>query len=298
MQTDTVTTPDGRSLDVYLAGPDDGDVLLFHDGTPGAGIVSARFHALTAARRLRFVSFSRPGYGASTRRPGRTVADVAEDAVAVLDHLGAERCYTMGFSGGGPHALACAARLPERVDAAAIVGSVAPYGVEGLDFLAGMAQENVEEFGAALAGSGDLEVFLTGVLPSLNAVTGGDVADALGGLVPPVDRAALTNAYTEALAADLRRALSNGIWGWHDDDLAFVRPWGFELGEIRVPVSLWQGRQDRMVPYAHGEWLGRHLPEAGARVQLLANHGHLSLAISAIDRVLDELISSATRRVG
>lgn len=292
MQAQSISTPDGRSLDVYSSGPPGDDVLLFHDGTPGAGIVSARFHAAAAARGLRFVSFSRPGYGASSRRPGRAVVDVADDAAAVLDHLGAERCYTMGFSGGGPHALACAARLPDRVDAVSIVGSAAPYGVDGLDFLAGMAQENVDEFEAALHGSAALEAFLTAARPSLEAVTGHDVADALGGLVPTVDRDALTREYSEALAADFRQALSLGIWGWHDDDLAFVRPWGFELGEIRVPLNLWQGRLDRMVPFAHGQWLADHLPTA--RVHLLAEEGHLSLAVTAIDRVLDELIAART----
>lgn len=293
VRTESIPTADGLSLDVYVIGVPGDRILLFHDGTPGAGIVSPRFHDAAAARGLQLVSFSRPGYGRSTRRAGRTVADVADDAAAVLDHLGAERCYAMGFSGGGPHALACAARLPERVIAVAVVGCVAPYTADGLDFLAGMAQENVDEFGAALTGPPALEAFLTSIRPSLAAVTGPEVADALGGLVPPVDRAALTRDYTDALAADFRRALDTGIWGWHDDDLAFTKPWGFDLEDIRAPVSIWQGREDRMVPYAHGEWLAGHLP--GARVHLLADHGHLSLAVTAIDRVLDELLALAER---
>jgi len=294
MQTESITTLDGRSLDLYVSGPGDGDVLLFHDGTPGAGIVSDRFRATAASRRLRFVSFSRAGYGSSTRRPGRSVADVVDDAVAVLDHVGAARCYTIGFSGGGPHALACAASLPERVMAATIVASVAPYEAGGLDYLAGMGQENIDEFGAALAGTEALQAFLTGWVPSLGSVSGREVADALGDLVPPVDCAALTGEYADALAADIRRALQNGIWGWHDDDLAFVRPWGFSLAQIRVPLTLWQGAQDRMVPYAHGEWLSGHIP--GVRANLLPDHGHLSLAVASDDVILDDLIASADRR--
>ncbi len=296
MQPTSIATIDGRSLDLYVSGPADGHVLLFHDGTPGAGIVSERLRSTAASRHLRFVSFSRPGYGSSTRRPGRTVADVVDDAAAVLDHLGASRCYTMGFSGGGPHTLACAALLPDRVMAATVVASVAPYDAEGLDYLAGMGQENIDEFEAALAGSEPLQAFLTAWLPSLGSLSGPDVADALGDLVPPVDRAALTGEYADSLASDIRRALVNGIWGWHDDDLAFVRPWGFELDRIRVPLNIWQGALDRMVPYAHGEWLSTRI--AGARAHLLEEHGHLSLAVASDDLILDDLIASAQRRSG
>ena len=88
--------------------------------------------------------------------------------------------------------------------------------------------------------------------PTLREVAPEDIADALGDLVPPVDRAALTGDLAESMADDLHVALSEGIWGWHDDDLAFTRPWGFELDAIRVPLSIWQGEQDRMVPFAHG----------------------------------------------
>lgn len=283
-------TPDGRSLDVYVAGPENGPVLLFHDGTPGAGTPSARFLAATEERGLRYVAFSRPGYGSSTRRPGRTVADVAEEAVTVLDQLAVDRCYTMGWSGGGPHTLATAALLPDRVIAATVVASCAPWGVDGLDFMAGMGEENIVEFGAALAGSEQLQPLLEGQWPALRDVAPGEIADALGDLVPPVDRAALTGDLAESMAEDIHVALSAGIWGWHDDDLAFTRPWGFDLGSIRVPLSIWQGEQDRMVPFAHGVWLAAALP--GAQAHLLPEHGHLSLAVDSIGLILDAMLAS------
>ena len=153
LETLAIRTPDGRTLECHVAGPPEGDVLLFHDGTPGSGLPPDAFVETAAARNLRSVTFARPGYATSTRRPGRSVADVAEDAVAVLDHFGADRCFTMGASGGGPHALACAALIPERVRATTVIAGVAPFNAAGLDFLAGMAQENVEEFGAAVEGS-------------------------------------------------------------------------------------------------------------------------------------------------
>ncbi len=291
MEPRRIATPDGRSLDVYVAGPSDGTVLLFHHGTPGAGTPGRRFLEAAVERNLRYVAFSRPGYGASTRRPGRSVADVADDAVTVLDALGAARCYTMGWSGGGPHTLATAALLPDRVIAATAVASVTPYEAEGLDFLAGMGQENIVEFGAALAGPATLQPLLEAQWPALRTVAPADIADALGDLIPPVDRAALTGEFAEETAEDIHRALDAGIWGWHDDDLAFTRPWGFELGSIRVPLSIWQGAQDRMVPYAHGEWLAAALPEAHAH--LLPDHGHLSLAVASIGSILDSMLATA-----
>jgi pimeloyl-ACP methyl ester carboxylesterase len=284
-----IATPDGRSLDVFIAGPKDGAVLLFHHGSPGVGVPSAKLVAAAGERGFRYVAITRPGYAGSTRRPGRRVADVADDAAAVLDHLGAEWCYTMGWSGGGPHTLACAALLPDRIRAAIAIASVAPYPADGLDWTAGMGHENVDEFGAALAGSESLRAFQEPRAPSLGEVTADEVADSLGDLIPPVDRAALTGELAEEIAEDLRRALATGIWGWHDDDLAFTRPWGFDVDDIRVPLAIWQGEEDRMVPFAHGQWLAARIP--GVRAHLLPDHGHLSLAVSSLPAILDDLRS-------
>lgn len=292
MEPQPIATPDGRSLDVYIAGPADGEILLFHDGTPGAGTPGRKFLEAAGARGLRYVAFSRPGYGASTRLPGRSVADVAADAVTVLDHVGARRCYTMGWSGGGPHTLATAALLPDRVIAATAVASVAPWDVDGPDFLAGMGAENIVEFNAAVAGQAALQPLLESQWPVLRDVAPDDIADALGDIIPPVDRAALTGELAREMAEDLHIALRDGIWGWFDDDMAFTLPWGFDLTSIRVPLSIWQGEQDRMVPYAHGVWLAAALPLAHAH--LLPDHGHLSLAVASIGTILDAMIASAT----
>ena len=280
--------PDGRSLDVFVAGPEDGTPLLFHVGTPCAGLPFAPFVQTLAERGLRYVSFSRPGYGSSTRRPGRDVVDVVDDSEAVLDAIRAERAYVIGWSGGGPHALACAARMPGRVIAAATIGAVAPYPAAGLDWAAGMGAENVEEFGAALAGADELVVFLEPAAAKLRVVTPDGVADAFGDLIDEVDRGALTGAFSTWSADVFHEAVRLGHWGWFDDDMAFIRPWGFALDEVRVPVFIWQGGHDRMVPYAHGEWLAAHIP--GAHARLFAEHGHLSLAVDSVPRIVDELM--------
>jgi pimeloyl-ACP methyl ester carboxylesterase len=288
--TTTVTTPDGRSLDVYLAGPPDGDVLLFHMGTPSAAAPYPPAVDLMAERGLRYVAFSRAGYGSSTRRPGRSVADVVDDARTVLDHLGADDAVTIGWSGGGPHALACGALLADRIRAVALIASVAPYPADGLDYLAGMGDENIEEFGAALESAEALIGYKERNAPPLRVVTGDEVAEAFGDLIDDVDRGALTGDFADWVAASFREALRVSYWGWFDDDMAFIKPWGFDLDAIDVPVHVWQGRHDRMVPYAHGEWLASHVPAAVPH--LFDEHGHLSLAVDSMGLILDELVAS------
>jgi pimeloyl-ACP methyl ester carboxylesterase len=284
---------DGRVLEVDVSGRDGGIPLVVHHGTPGERSQYPPFVEAAVARGLRFVSYSRPGYGGSSRQPGRAVADCAADTAAILAHLGADRCYTLGGSGGGPHALACSALLADRVLACATVAGVGPFGAEGLDFMEGMGRENHEEFGAALAGPAELQAYLEQEARAFAGVTGEQVAAALGDLVSAVDVAALTGDFAAYVAASFRQAVTNGIWGWFDDDLAFTRPWGFDLESIGVPVVVWQGGQDRMVPFAHGQWLAAHLPTARAR--LLPEEGHLSIAVDKFSEVIGELVASAPK---
>jgi pimeloyl-ACP methyl ester carboxylesterase len=289
--TTRVATPDGRSLDVYMAGPADGDVLLFHSGTPGAPVLYEPMTDLMAARGLRYVAFSRPGYGSSTRRPGRSVADVVEDSRAVLGHLGADRALVIGWSGGGPHALACAALMADLVPAAATIASVATYPADGLDYLAGMGDENIEEFVAALESDAALLAFKERTWPLFRSVTGQEVAESFGDLIDHVDRGSLTGEFAEYIAAMFREALREGYWGWFDDDKAFVKPWGFDVADIGVPVHVWQGGHDRMVPFAHGQWLAAHIPTAIPHVD--PEDGHLRIVVQEMGAILDALIESA-----
>jgi pimeloyl-ACP methyl ester carboxylesterase len=288
-----VPTPDGRTLEVLVAGPQDGYPLVLHHGTPQAAVADPTIERPAAERGLRVIAYSRPGYGGSTpRADGATTATVADDATdtaTILDHLGYDDFVTLGWSGGGPRSLACAALLPGRCRAATCGVGIAPRaGFDG-DIRDGMGEENVEEYTAALAGQEALEAYLT-TQTGLFAVTGAEVAAALGDLVPPVDRAALTGELAETLAAGLHRAGAQGIVGWRDDDLTHLRPWGFDVGAITVPVAIWQGREDRMVPFAHAEWLAAHV--AGARAHLVEGEGHLSL-LAKMPVILDDLLDLA-----
>jgi pimeloyl-ACP methyl ester carboxylesterase len=219
------------------------------------------------------------------------VADCATDVAAIADALGIERFLTIGASGGGPHALACAALLPQRGVAAATIGGVAPWEPEGLDWLAGMGRENHEEFGAALAGEAALLSYLEAESAQLGDIDGARIAAAFGELASEVDRHALDGAFADFIAADVRASVSSGPWGWFDDDLECIRPWGFELEQITRPVAIWQGGQDRFVPLSHGEWLAAHVP--GARARLHPEEGHLSLLVDRYGEILDELLAAA-----
>jgi pimeloyl-ACP methyl ester carboxylesterase len=286
----TVRTPDGRDLEVLLSGDPDGFPLVYISGTPTAIAPYPDLSEAAAEQGLRVVGWSRPGYAGSTRREGRTVADAAEDAATILDALGHDRFVVLGWSGGGPHAVACAALLPDRCGAAASLAGVAPYDLMGEDWFRDMGKENVDEFRVAIERPQDLWALLEPQAPEIAAITGPQVVALLEGLVDDVDRAALTGEFAEVMAEDFRRGVSTGVAGWHDDDLAFARPWGFDLADITVPVSVWQGEHDLMVPFPHGQFLAAHIPTADAH--LYPDEGHLSLA-AQLPRILADLTSRA-----
>lgn len=282
-----IDLPDGRSLDLEMSGPEDGIPLVFHHGTPGSVHQIRAIQRAAHDRGLRLVTFSRAGYGGSTRLPGRRVVDAAADVAAVLAHVGAARCLVAGWSGGGPHALATGARLPDQVAGILCIAGVAPYDSEGLNFLDGMGEQNIDEFGLALNGEVALRPSLETEALRLRDTDAAGLIEGMASLLPDVDRAALTAEFGEDMAASLGEGLLTGVDGWIDDDLAFVAPWGFALAEVAVPTFVWQGSEDLMVPLTHGQWLAAHIP--GAIARLRQGEGHLSVAVGAIDRMLDEL---------
>ena len=284
-----VSAGDGRTLEVLTGGDPDGFPLLFHGGTPSAAV---RYDPLDRAAReagLRFITYSRPGYGASTARPRaepRMVDDVADFAV-VLDALGVDRFVTAGWSGGGPRALGCAALLSDRCLAAASIAGVAPHDGAGLDWKAGMAEENVAECTAAEAGRSAYAAYLEKEFLPVLLADADDLAEGMGGLLPPADKEAMDREFTEWLTETFHRAGAQRTAGMVDDGQAAVRPWGFDLGAITVPVLIYQGRADAMVPFAHGEWLAAHVP--GAEAHLTDDDGHLTPVINGLPGILADL---------
>jgi pimeloyl-ACP methyl ester carboxylesterase len=286
----TVPLPDGRTLEAVVQGADEGTLLVFHHGSPGSAQPFEPFHRAAAERGIVLAFYSRPGFGDSTRHEGRSVASAAGDVAALADQLGHDRFLTAGWSGGGPQALACAALLPDRVRAAAIIAGVAPYDAEGLDWTAGMGEDNQIEYPLAARDPGELLRYMVPHVEAYATIEAVEIVAGMRSLMSDVDAAQVTGEFGDYLAASFRSAFRHGPWGWFDDDLAFVRDWGCDLADVSVPVSVWQGRHDLMVPITHGEWLAAHVP--GARAHLRPEHGHLSLPVGAIGEILDDLLEA------
>jgi pimeloyl-ACP methyl ester carboxylesterase len=275
---------DGRTLHVYEAVPGDagaGLAVFWHHGTPNTGAPPEPLFPAAARNGIRWVSYDRPGYGTSTARPGRDVASAAADVAAIADALGIGRFAVMGSSGGGPHALACAALLPDRVLSVVSMSGLAPFGADGLDWFAGMAPVSVAELRAATEGHAALEHEL---------VSGPEYEPSP---FIPADEEALAGAWSW-LAGVAGDAIKAGFGGMIDDDLAYVAPWGFDPARVTAPVLLMHGGEDRMVPVAHARWLAGRCPTAELRV--FPGEGHISVhnfAESAVDWLAGHASSAA-----
>jgi pimeloyl-ACP methyl ester carboxylesterase len=268
---------DGRTLAVADAGNESGPAVVVNHGTPGSRLLWRELIEDAEARGMRLIGYDRPGYGGSDPHPGRKVADAAGDIAAIADELGIEQLAVEGGSGGGPHALACAALLPDRVVAVASLAGVAPYAADSLDWLAGMGQDNLDEFGATVAGREELERYLRAQADRMLSAEPDAIAEALRSLLSPPDLAVLTGEFAEYLHEATKVGIQEQLDGWIEDDFAFLDPWGFELGDIGVPVQLWHGAQDRFVPIAHGRWLAERIP--GVDAHLTDEDGHLTIQL-------------------
>lgn len=271
---------DGRQLHIYDTRAADADASLtifWHHGTPNLGEPPEPLLPAAAQRGIRWVSYDRPGYGASTAHPGRDVASAAADVSTIADALGIGRFAVMGHSGGGAHALACGALLSERVIGAVSVSGLAPYGAEGLDWFAGMAPAGAAELRAAASGRAALMKYLTS-------------SEFDPELFTSADHAALKGAW-HWLGVISERATEGGLGGMVDDDLAYVAPWGFDLGQVSPPVLILQGGQDRIAPSSHGRWLARHI--RSAELWLRPDDGHISV-LGAGEAAMDWLLERAS----
>ena len=282
-------TVGGRVLCVHETGAGDGPAILFHHGTPSCGVAMPVWAQDARERGARLIGYSRPGYERSTPDPGRTVADAGADSAAIMDALGVERFVTWGVSGGGPHALACAAALPDRVAAVASVAGVAPFRARGLNYFDGMGEDNLIEFGLAMAGREQLEPFCVANAAQMRAAAPEEILAVMGSLVSAPDQAVLTGAFAETMAAEMPIAFASGAQGWIDDDFAFLAPFGFEPAAVRCPSLIVHGRQDRFVPVEHGEWLARAVP--GAEAWISPEEGHLTLSARRIPAVHEWLLA-------
>src|SRR3954454_2386301 len=274
---------------MHEAGDPDGLPVLVHHGTPASGLLYDVHVELAREQGIRLIGYDRPGYGPSDRHAGRSVADAAADVSAIADSLGFERYGSWGISGGGPHVLACAALCDERLVAAASLAGVAAYAAEGLSWLEGMGEENHVEFGKSVEGEVSLRPYLEQQASEMLAASADDLTGLLATLLGPEDRAVLSGGFAEYMLAADEHGLRTGIDGWLDDDLAFVKPWGFDPESIERPTLVMHGEGDRFVPVSHGHWLASRIPAAEARIG--AGDGHLTLIERRMREVNDWLLA-------
>ncbi len=281
-----IETVDGRKLAYEQVGDPEGMPIFVLHGTPGCRLGGRHPDpSRVSDAGLRLVTYDRPGYGRSTRHPGRRVVDCVSDVAAIADELEIERFAVVGGSGGGPQALAVGARLPERLTVAGCNVGGAPYDAPDLDWFEGMDPTNVREFGWALEGEDSLASELQREAQDVLARLDDDPIALFTDIeLSASDRAVLDDqAVRRVFRASLREALGQGVWGWVDDDLAFIEPWGFDVAELQVPVEIRYGIGDVLVPAAHGAWLAAHVPHAVVTVDEHA--GHLSTPDQHLDRL-------------
>jgi pimeloyl-ACP methyl ester carboxylesterase len=281
--TQVVVAPDGRTVSVECTGAPDGKPVFLLHGTPG-GRNGPRPRGIFLYRLgIRLISYDRPGYPGSKRKPGRTVADAATDVAAIADHFGIDRFSVVGRSGGAPHALACAALLNQPVVCAAALGSLAPYDAEGLDWEAGMTGSNVRAYADALEDLDALEAELDSQAKLAKEDSDGLLKLLWPGMVGPDKQVIGDIALRKIIAKVHIQALSGNTNGWIDDVKALSSPWGFEVSEITVPVKLWSGSADVFSPVDHTYWLERHI--AGAEAEIQDEKGHFD-ALETLPRIL------------
>ena len=282
-----VSCSDGRGLEYATLGEPTGSTVFFHHGTPGSNRLVRTLEPLVRDGSLFLVSMSRAGYGLSTRLEGRDVASVVDDVRTVLDALGRTQYLSMGWSGGGPHALACAALDAPRCVGVLSLAGFAPYDAD-FDWTAGMGEENIEEFAAANQSAAAHQSLIEREADKFSVTSADTVIADFGGLFSEPDKAALAEESSRVeFSAGLAHGFADGWRGFYDDDCALMKQWGFDVSSITVPASLWFGGQDFMVPASHGQWLASHID--GSRVQYFDGDGHLSLLTNHVDELVEDL---------
>lgn len=281
-QSKRIETEDGHALRIEVAG-DCRRVVLAHLGSPNGGVLYDRWVDDASARDLTLVTYDRSGYGGSSPRPGRTLADCAADVRTISASLGFERCAMWGFSGGGPHALACGALLGDLVTAVATIGSPAPFDAPGLDFFEGASDEFREDVELFLADRPVWEHKGQGQRDELVAMSVDAFREDWSAGVSPGDAEVFQGPFGAWLYRAAQAGLQPGVDGWLEDNVASLSPWGFDVASISVPVKVWHGVADTFVPAGHGRWLASTIP--GAKAELREGDGHLRVMAERIGDV-------------
>ncbi|HEY4267198.1 MAG TPA: alpha/beta hydrolase [Galbitalea sp.] len=275
MDSRTISLADGRTLRAYDSQIQDAVLtIVWHHGSPQTGAILEPLLAAAADRGIRMLSFGRANYGGSSELRDRDVASVAADVAALADTFGVDRFAVSGASGGGPHALACAALLGERVTGVATFASLAPFGAD-IDWFGGMAADG-QSLRAAVEGRTARERYE-------------ETAEFDPTSFNDLDYAALAESWAD-LGRDVGASEAWGTVGVIDDDLAFVKPWGFDVASIGCPALVAHGGDDSVVPVSHGEWLARAITDA--ELWLRPRAGHIAI-LDTVSVAMDWLLRNA-----
>ncbi|MGH3733530.1 MAG: alpha/beta fold hydrolase [Acidimicrobiales bacterium] len=279
---------DGRTLEVATMGSPAGATVYLHHGTPGTTRTTKSFGGLLEYGDFYLVSASRPGYGQSSRRADRSISSVIDDVGPALAHFGRDKYIALGWSGGGPHALASAA-LDPHCRGAVTLASVAPADAD-FEWTEGMGPENVEEFALAKEGGAVYEELMAATGALMGEATKDNFVEMIGGLLGRPDREVLADDQERELFVEAtRHAFVNGWRGYYDDNLAIIAPWGFDVEDIAMPVHMFYGDEDLMVPPSHGRWLSTHVLKATATHH--PAEGHLSIFMNHPNEVAAALLA-------
>ena len=277
---------DGRNLNLLVGDGNGRTAIVFHHGTPSCSLLWKRWVEKLEKAGIRAIAYSRAGYYTSDRQIGRNVVSINSDIAEVINHFSIDSFVSVGWSGGGPHALASS--LDPRCKSVVILAGVGMYAQSDLDFLAGMGEENIDEFGIAAAGETQLNAWMETNGSAYRTITGEELRHSISSLFSKSDIVTMQQPdFSDELAENFRYSLEKGYSGWIDDDIAFTKDWGFNLDQVKIPVAIFQGDEDLMVPGAHGRWLHKHIPHSTLR--LLEGEGHLSFFSSSQGEIFEFL---------
>jgi pimeloyl-ACP methyl ester carboxylesterase len=282
-----ITLADGRKLGIIDTGQPDGIPILMNNGTPSSRVLYNGSIDYAKKKGVRLISYDRPGYGDSTPLPGRTVGSAAEDVAAIAKSLDLEKLLVMGLSGGGSHVLSCAALLPDLVVAAVDLAGFAPIDAKGLDWYAGQTVDNKKELNTALKGLGSFKAAYYALVDYWKICRPADFYEAVKASFP-ASVADITYDISNYSLSQVREGMKNGFDGWYEDDIATITPWGFDPGQIKIPVLLIYHEKDEGIPMAHGKWLASKIPNV--QTNFTGKGGHLSM-ISRIPEAMDWLLN-------
>ena len=283
--TREITVPGGRRVTFDCPGSSGAFPVFLLHGTPGSRSGPVLRPSVLYRLGVQVISYDRPGYGGSDRDPERSVANAARDVEAIADALQLKEFSVIGRSGGGPHALACAVLLGDRVQRAAVLVSIAPSEATDLTWDEGMCESNVSEYELASRSAAAVTADLTQRAAQIARDPRSLLEDLLPELTAPDLKVVNDAAIRQQLKSTYAEAVRHGACGWIDDVLAFRKPWGFDVADIKVPVLLWHGADDVFSPVTHTHWLARHIPENQRDVKVSAGMAHFD-AVEILPEIL------------